>query len=100
MLRVVEFHYFARDGGLESTVIIWEDVPSATEGRGTFEMLRRTWEVWEGDFSPIELGTGWSGDFGDGGEVAEGGASGGLAEQRCRHLGTIQKLHSLTEEAN
>lgn len=24
MLRVVEFHYFARDGGLESAVIIWD----------------------------------------------------------------------------
>lgn len=89
MFRVVEFHYFARDGGLQSAVIIWNDIPSAIEVRWTFGMVGRTWEVWEGDFAPVELGTNCSGDFGNGGEVSEGGASGGLAKQRCRHLGTV-----------
>jgi hypothetical protein len=76
---VVEFHDFARDGGLEGAVVICGhelDRIGRFIGRG-----RRTWEVGQSGFSTHECGAceTCAGDGGSGGPC--GGAQGGCTEE-------------------
>lgn len=78
------------DGGLEGAVVVLKTDVSAFESfvegwRGY------TWEIWESGFAAGEGCAGWSSDLGDGGEVAETAAGGGMAEEGDRHVGLTGK---------
>lgn len=58
----------------------------STAGR-VFERERSTWQIWEGSFASGEGGYGcWTGDLGDGGEIAEAATGSRLAEEDGRHV--------------
>jgi len=52
---VVELHDFARDGGFESAVVVW-DILSATEWMRPYAMSLLTWQVWQRSLSTHEGG--------------------------------------------